>query len=378
MAIATAGIIDQEWADLLKSWIAGDRYVDYYIETRNQGINLPVDSEDLQKIRSNFSYIDSITGLRFRETSNDAAADIYIAQVDGSFFAADADGDTLGVTSVENDGARDYFMILYSEQPYDGITIQHEIGHSVGLDHPYGDGFNALYTRADTIMSYNRNPAGTVKYQDSDKAALKYLWGEAGTNYDVVAPVTKPVPTTPQPPTTPNDALVASLVSGAWLQPSQVSSDSNVTYYLDRRGKYRFARFLQGKGSSGGISTPEASFIRQTFAQVDSAIPASVTEVGSAAQADIVIGSIVGNKKLTANAWQWDNGRTEGAWSDERGKKLTGYEKYAIAYAIGSTFGLDTAPGGYTSADTIMGYKNVGHYGLTVNDTAALGQIWAA
>jgi hypothetical protein len=199
MAIATTGIIDQEWADLLKSWIAGDRYVDYYIEARNLGVNLPVDSEDIEKIRQEYRYIDTITGLRFRETSNEDAADIYIAQVDRSFFAADAASETLGETSIENDGTRDYFMVLYYDQAYDNSVIRHEIGHTLGLDHPYGDGFNPLYNHDDTMMSYNNNSTNKMTITDSDIAALKYLWGEAGTNYDaeIARPATPDTPSSP-------------------------------------------------------------------------------------------------------------------------------------------------------------------------------------
>ena len=35
MAIATAGIIDQEWANTLREILTSDNYVDYYLETNN-------------------------------------------------------------------------------------------------------------------------------------------------------------------------------------------------------------------------------------------------------------------------------------------------------------------------------------------------------
>ena len=120
--------------------IAGDHYVDYYIETINYGNNIPIDSADAEAIRGDLVFIDSITGLKFRETQNINAGDIIFTQVDDQFFDNPIDEGTLGYTALLTDEYGSYFDIVYSDNentwPYDNITIWHEIGHALGLDHP--------------------------------------------------------------------------------------------------------------------------------------------------------------------------------------------------------------------------------------------------
>ena len=190
MAIATAGIIDQNWANALREIISGDHYVDYYIEAINKGNNIPIDSADAEAIRGDLIFIDSITGLKFRETQNINAGDIIFTQVDNQFFDNPIDKGTLGYIELLTDEYGSYFNIVYSDNentwPYDNITIWHEIGHALGLDHPYGDGFNPNFNSHDTIMSYNVPWATIQSKSESDIAALKFLWGEAGTNYDAL------------------------------------------------------------------------------------------------------------------------------------------------------------------------------------------------
>lgn len=190
MAIATAGIINQNWANALREMIAGDGYVDYYIETRNVGGNIAIDSADAEYVRVNARYIDSLTGLRFRETQNDNAADILFTQVDAQFFDNPIGEVILGYAELLTDEHRSYFDIVYLDNEAaagnDNLTIAHEFGHALGLGHPYGDGFNLNFDMNDTIMSYNPPPGGTAGLKDSDLAALRFLWGEAGTNYDAL------------------------------------------------------------------------------------------------------------------------------------------------------------------------------------------------
>jgi hypothetical protein len=288
--------------------------------------------------------------------------------VDPAYFSIIGEPDTLGETSVLNDGIRDYFQIVYADSPVDHISIWHEMGHTLGLDHPYGDGYNSFFDRGDTIMSYNRNPAGTVNYQESDIAALKYLWGEAGTGYDYV------VPTQPTAPSL-DGGVVSALVSRAWRQPYQVSSDNVVTYYIDTKGKVSHSKRFTKKGVVATVSRKERSFIREVFVQIDNVIGVTVSEVASPFAADIVIGCMSSHPSIIASTYLFQ-GRVDAMWTDLADDRIVTREKGRIAYAIASSFGLSSTSKGYSTSQSVMGWKDNGYYGLTVNDVAALQQLW--
>ena len=176
MAIATAGIIDQEWANTLREILTSDNYVDYYLETSNYGWNIPVDTDDTETIISQTNYIDSITGLQFRRTQDVNKADIYFVQTDYQYLNSPVDEGILGVTELESDEGGTYFEILYADNEVevnnDNITIWHELGHALGLDHPYGDGFDPNFTIDDTIMSYNNVAEGQMQEQGLEEEGV--------------------------------------------------------------------------------------------------------------------------------------------------------------------------------------------------------------
>ena len=188
MAIAPVAIVDHDWANMLREMISTDNYVDYYIETKSYGWNIPADPDDTETIAIQTNYIDSETGLQLRRTQDSNNADIYFVQTDYQYLNSPIDEGLLGYIAPQSDHWGTYFRIVYadneSEIENDNITIWHELGHALGLSHPYGEGFNPNFTMDDTIMSYNASPSGRAGFTNSDIAALKFLWGEAGSNYD--------------------------------------------------------------------------------------------------------------------------------------------------------------------------------------------------
>jgi len=57
-------------------------------------------------------------------------------------------------------------------------TIVHEVGHSIGLNHPAGDPWNPALTTRDTVMSYNRTGgASDYTFSSLDISAMQALWG---------------------------------------------------------------------------------------------------------------------------------------------------------------------------------------------------------
>lgn len=171
MGISADAITNPQWARKLWKFSGRDGIVDYWINDDGKSGNLPMSGKEIKYVRKSFRQIDRLTGLEFRERNGRRRTDIDV-------HCADDLGSGIEGQAVMNRGWFDVYWVDkggWDLTRGEKWTIQHEIGHAVGLDHPYGSGFHPRYDSSDTVMSYNFG--GFSGYTSSDIRALQALWG---------------------------------------------------------------------------------------------------------------------------------------------------------------------------------------------------------
>ena len=140
--------------------------------------------------------------VKFKEVDNDDLATIsfYYSQQAGGYLGLSADA-TNGI----GDKWRNIFYTAAGMKGLEGLdaiknTIVHEMGHTLGLSHPYdyaseqdddvhaGDGSNTVYNSEDTIMSYNRPDGFRTDLTDQDENAYRHVWQSFGGSEDLASP----------------------------------------------------------------------------------------------------------------------------------------------------------------------------------------------
>ncbi|MCP9803597.1 hypothetical protein KBY75_08450 [Cyanobium sp. T1G-Tous] len=170
MSIAISAITSQKWAEDLRKFSGYDGVVNYWLADSGERQSLGMSGREVKYIRKVFDRLDQITSLDFEEKDSRAKSDI-------DFYCVDSlNGNAIGVATSN----RSWYDIEWVDRlggelaRIEAWVIAHEIGHTLGLDHPNSKPYDRRYDTMDTIMSYNYT--GFRGFTDSDTAALQSLW----------------------------------------------------------------------------------------------------------------------------------------------------------------------------------------------------------
>lgn len=151
--------------------------------------------------RSLLSYISSVTGITFSETGGGAAAKLHFANID--IVGASTSGLCSWGSSYSYNNETEKIILNYNATAYVYLdnrewasnnsiaqagnqgyeTLLHEMGHALGLKHPFDGAVNLpanVDNTSNTVMSYTDLGGPYSTFRSYDLAALDWLYGGDG------------------------------------------------------------------------------------------------------------------------------------------------------------------------------------------------------
>ena len=209
MILTYSGLINPDLINHTKNTIGNSEILTFYIDNSKGWSSLDVFSQSMdgsfnsdkvsifnighnpserQFIRNVFNELDAIIDIDFLEMShnNGSMLDIYHVNYSSGFTQ-----NTVGQAISQQTSAGYWWDIAWRNNPNSEMannnsnynTIIHEIGHSLGLGHPFNDPFYEFWSSEDSVMSYNEGPKGwDTWFSKNDLNALMSIWGRENDN----------------------------------------------------------------------------------------------------------------------------------------------------------------------------------------------------
>ena len=172
---------------------SGWNTLDRYISTSSGIIKSPISIRNYDLghnefytdfFRTTLNKLDKLIDLDFHEMdhNNGSMLDIYAVNYSSNFSADNVVGQAIPQRSKAGSWWeilwKDVTSIESQDYKHNLNTIVHELGHVLGLGHPFNDPFNESLNSQDTIMSYNKgNTDWNYWFSDIDINSLIKIWG---------------------------------------------------------------------------------------------------------------------------------------------------------------------------------------------------------